>query len=134
MRTKNFKMLLTASEAQQLKRLAHQQRVTAADLVRSLVLGADACQRLPSHITLREILRQLQGIAGNLNQVTHLANSANTKGVLTSSQFAAIYDAIEVGQRNWVKPKFLLMKQLGFVQTKSSTSRNRLSWDGIPDR
>lgn len=127
MRTKNFKMLLTETEAQQIKGLAHEQRVSSADLVRSLVLGPDACQRLPSHAILRDILRQLQGIAGNLNQVTHLANSANTREILTSNQFAAVYDAIELGHRNWVKPKALLMKQLGLVQPKSSTARNLLS-------
>lgn len=127
MRTKNFKMLLTEVESQRFKDMAHEQRVSSADMVRSLVLGPDACQRLPSHTTLREILRQLQGIAGNLNQVTHLANSAKSTKVLNSSQFAAIYDAIEVGHQNWVKPKSLLMKQLGLVQSKPSTAKNLLS-------
>ena len=118
MRTRHFKMLLTDDEYQRLHDLAHEQRVSAADLVRSMVLGPEACQRLPSHATLRDILRQLSGISTNLNQATHLANSANTRGDLTHEQFAAIYKAIAAGHKAWSEPKTLLMEQLGLVQAK----------------
>jgi hypothetical protein len=118
MRIRYFKMLLTDAEHEQLHDLAHDQRVSAADLVRSLVLGPEACQRLPSHATLRDILRQLSGIATNLNQVTYLANSANTRGELTHEQFAAIYKAIAAGHKAWSDPKKLLGEQLGLVQPK----------------
>lgn len=120
MRTRNFKMLLTDAEYTRLHEMAHAQRVSAADLVRSQVLGPEACQRLPSHTVLRDILRQLTGIATNLNQATHLANSANTRGELSSDEFASIFKAIKIGLARWTEPKKLLGEQLGLVQTKSA--------------
>jgi len=118
MRTRHFKMLLTEAEYERLHDLAHEQRVSAADLVRSQILGPEACQRLPSHATLRDILRQIQGIATNINQVTHLANSANTRGELSHEQFAAIYKAIQVAHKAWSEPRAQLGEQLGLVQAK----------------
>jgi hypothetical protein len=104
MRTRNFKMLRTDVKYQRLHGLAPEQMVSAADLVRSMVLGPEACQRLPSHATLRDIMRQLQCVATNLNQATHLANSANTRGDLTHEQFAAIYKAFAAGHTAWSEP------------------------------
>jgi len=111
-------MMLTEDEYQQLQDTAHEQRVSAADLVRSVTLGPDACQRLPSHAALRDILRQLTGISTNLNQALHLANSANTRGELTAEQFAAVYRAVQHGHSLWSEPKAQLIEQLGLAQTK----------------
>lgn len=119
MRTKNFKMMLTAEEYARIQDMAHEQRVSAADLVRSIVLGPEACQRLPSHVTLRDILRQLQGISTNLNQVTHVVNAANVRGELTEKNMGAMHKAISHGHKAWTEPKKLLMEQLGLVQTKA---------------
>lgn len=118
MRTRQFKIRLTDAEMEQLHRTAKEQNVSAADLVRYRLFGPDNCRRLPSHKVLRDILRQLSGIATNINQAAHKINSAETKGILSKEEFKGMLQALGVGHKAWVKPKEDLAEQLGLAPRK----------------
>lgn len=118
MRNRQFKIRMTEAEIDQLHKLAADHRVSAADLVRAQLLGPDACHRLPDHATLREILRQLKGMAGNLNQSVKLANQANARGELSVNQFKGIYDALVASKQHWQSLDQQISDQLGLVQSK----------------
>jgi len=105
-------MMLTDAEYEQLKAMAGDQRITSADLVRHLVLGAGASRRLPCGATLKEIAYKLSSISSNLNRCTKEIHSAKLNGTLTKAQFAALYTAIEVGLKHWREPRDQLRSQL----------------------
>ena len=112
MRTRHFKMMLTDTEYEQLKGMAGDQRISSADLVRHLVLGAGAARRMPSGATLRDIACKLSSISSNLNRCTKEIHSAKLKGTLTEAQFAALHTAIMVGLKGWQEPRNALRLQL----------------------
>ena len=112
MRTRHFKMMLTDAEYEQLKGMAGDQRITSADLVRHLVLGAGTSRRLPCGPTLKEIAFKLSSISSNLNRCTKEIHLAKLTGTLTEAQFAALYKAIEVGLKAWMEPRDSFRLQL----------------------
>lgn len=105
MRTRHFKMMLTETEHQQLKDLAGDQRVSAADLVRFLVFGSGAVGRLPSAASLREIAYILSSISSNINRCMKEIHSSKLNGTITDKQFAAMYRALEAGHIAWRVPR-----------------------------
>lgn len=105
MRTRHFKMMLTAAEHQQLKALAGDQRISSADLVRHLVLGSNAPRRMPSGSTLRDIAFTLSGISSNLDKCMREIHSAKLRGALNENQFEAMYNAIRMGLKLWAEPR-----------------------------
>ncbi len=107
-RTKTFKMRLTEAEHDQLMQLAADHRISGADLVRAAVLGEP--DKLPSRDLLKDILRQLTGVATNLNQAQKTINEASKAGTLTAAQVEAMFAAITVGMKAWKTPRDKLMK------------------------
>ncbi len=107
-RSKTFKMRLTADEHDRLMQLAADHRLSAADLVRAAVLGAP--DKLPSRDLLKDILRQLTGVATNLNQAQKSTNEAAKAGTLSTDQAKAMYDAIAFGAKAWKTPRDQLLK------------------------
>ncbi len=107
-RSKTFKMRLTEDEHDRLMQLAADHRLSAADLVRAAVLGAP--DKLPSRDLLKDILRQLTGVATNLNQAQKSTNEAAKSGALSADQAKAMYDAIAFGAKAWKAPRDQLLK------------------------
>jgi hypothetical protein len=118
MRTKNFKMMLTPEEYIELQELAHQQGVTAADLVRSQILGPRACVRLPSHSILRDILRQLSGIGTNMNQIAMNMNKAAISKEINKISWDSIAAEFNPMKKEQAAAYKMLTKQLGLVISK----------------
>ncbi|MEQ3730046.1 MAG: hypothetical protein ABNH38_21840 [Tateyamaria sp.] len=112
-------MLLTDPELLDLQDLAYNQRVTAADLVRSLVIGPDACQRLPSHATLRDIDRKLSSISNNINRCMKELHTAKLDGTLTEGQFLLMGKVLDQGIKEWADLRIDLREQMGLIQRKT---------------
>ncbi len=109
-RSKTFKMRLSDEEYDRFTTLAAEHGISGADLVRACVLGPGAAQKLPSRDLLKDILRQLTGVATNLNQAQKSTNEAAKAGTLSAAQVEAMYKAISVGGKAWKAPRDELMK------------------------
>ena len=118
MRDKNFKIMMTRAELDQVRDMAHAQRVTAADLGRFLMIGPDACQRLPSAAALREIAMLLARISDNINRCQKEIHTAKLAGTLTTEQFDYMSRAIALGHKDWTEPLAELRKQMGFLRPR----------------
>ncbi|WP_170571128.1 plasmid mobilization protein [Ruegeria atlantica] len=118
MRTKHFKMMLTPAEYERIQDMACEQRVTAADLVRALVPGPEACIRLPSSAALREILMKLARISDNINRCQKQIHTAKLDGSLNQKQFGAMFSALETGHKDWAKPLAELREQMRFAKPR----------------
>ncbi|MCV6825143.1 MULTISPECIES: hypothetical protein [Halocynthiibacter] len=112
MRTRHFKMMLTEAEYAQIRALAGDQRINSSDLVRRLVLGPNAARRMPSGANLRDIAFKLSSISSNLNRCMKEIHSAKISGTLNEAQFAAMYEAIRIGLKNWQEPRETLRKEM----------------------
>jgi hypothetical protein len=118
MRDKNFKIMMTARELDQVRDMAHEQRVTAADLGRFLIIGPNACQRLPSAAALREIAMVLARISDNINRCQKAIHTAKLAGTLDTEQFDYMSRAIALGHKDWTEPLAELRRQMDFLRPR----------------
>ncbi|WP_247777625.1 plasmid mobilization relaxosome protein MobC [Bradyrhizobium sp. CW1] len=108
------------SELRQLAEVSHQRGMTRTGWIVALVRSrlASPVQHSPSeHDALRAIVRELNRIGGNINQIARAANTSVLQGRAVESDLSAIQEA-----------KLVIEKELAHV--RNALNGNADYWDG----
>ena len=71
---KRVSLRLNSAEYAHLKQLSMDTGLKMEPVIRRLIVGAELCPRPPGELT--ELLRQLSGMAVNINQIAKVANAS----------------------------------------------------------
>ncbi|WP_247477080.1 MULTISPECIES: plasmid mobilization relaxosome protein MobC [unclassified Bradyrhizobium] len=108
------------SEMRQLAEVSHQRGMTRTGWIVALVRSrlASPVQHSPSeHDALRAIVRELNRIGGNINQIARAANTSVLQGRAVESDLSAIQEA-----------KLVIEKELAHL--RNALNGNADYWDG----
>jgi hypothetical protein len=108
------------SEMRQLAEVSHQRGMTRTGWIVALVrsrLGSPVQHSPSEHEALRAIVRELNRIGGNINQIARAANTSVLQGRAVEPDLAAIQEA-----------KLVIEKEL--AQLRNALNGNADYWDG----
>jgi hypothetical protein len=111
---------LRESEMRQLAEMSHQRGMTRTGWIVALVrsrLGSPVQHSPSEHEALRAIVRELNRIGGNINQIARAANSSVLQGSAVEPDLSAIQDA-----------KLVIEKEL--AQLRNALKGNADYWEG----
>jgi len=86
-RTYRVNLKMNTEEYYTLKARASETGVSPSDFIRAIILKAEIKQRLSPELV--EYIRKLSGMANNLNQIAHKANTAGYRDARTEYLFLA---------------------------------------------
>ncbi|GAA0034019.1 MULTISPECIES: MobC family plasmid mobilization relaxosome protein [Bradyrhizobium] len=110
------------SEMRQLAEISHQRGMTRTGWIVSLVrsrLGSPVQHSPDEHDALREIVRELNRIGGNINQIARAANTSVLQGRAIEPDLSVIQEAKMVIERE-------------FAQLRRALHGNADYWNGRP--
>ena len=94
-RNRQVKIRMSDAEYDRLHTLAKQHQLTAADLVRTTILGKRFARRLPDQNVLKSAVKQLAGVSRNINQVTRSLHEARKSSEISDVYFGGALAQLE---------------------------------------